>query len=175
MKNYKTILAIDPSGNFEEGKGTTGICLYDAYSDKIIACKNISAKDYSTKEQYWNAHLEYINTINLNSELKDVIIVIEDFTLDPRRAMQQSHSKMETSKLIGILQLHCCQHNIPYYMQRPVEVKNRWSDEILVYKNIIEQAQVGYVITGTNKVLSRHCKDAIRHAKHYNTFKNEVK
>lgn len=173
MKNYKTILAIDPSGNFEEGKGTTGICLFDAYNDKILACKNIAAKDYDTKEQYWNAHLEYINTINLNPNLKNVIIVIEDFTLDPKRALQQSHSKMETSKLIGILQLHCSQYNIPYCMQRATEVKNRWTDEILVFKHVIEMKGNCYIIPNTNTVLSRHCKDAIRHAKHYNMFRNK--
>ena len=51
--NYKTILAIDPSGNFEEGKGTTGLCLFNCIDNCVQNIKNISANNYTTKEDYW--------------------------------------------------------------------------------------------------------------------------
>ncbi len=168
--NYDYILAIDPSGNFEEGKGTTGTCLFNATQNDIERLQDICAKRYNTKEEYWQAHLKYIQQI-INQYPK-LIIIIEDFTLDPRRAMQQSHSKMETPKLIGILQLYCKQHNIPYRMQRAVEVKNRWADHILEFKGYIQKRNRVYYLPGETRPMSRHCKDAIRHAVHYITFYN---
>ena len=171
LMNYKTILAIDPSGNFEEGKGTTGTCLFDCTTNHIINLKNIQAKDYPTKEEYWQAHLNMIRTAS--KQRPDIVIVMEDFTLDPRRAMQQSHSKMETPKLIGIIQLYCQQNNIKYAMQRAVDVKTRWADHILEYKKYIFKKNRMYYIAESTTPMSRHCKDAIRHAVHYATFYNK--
>ena len=173
MKNFSHILAIDPSGNFEEGKGTTGMCLFDAEENKILALKNITASDFTSKEDYWQEHINAINRVIMNPKYRKTIIVIEDFMLDPKRALQQSHSRMETPKLIGIIQLHCSTHNIPYAMQRPTDVKNRWADYILEYKKYIVKYRNTYVLPDTNKSISRHCKDAIRHAVHYSTFKNK--
>ena len=173
MKNFSHILAIDPSGNFEEGKGTTGMCLFDAEGNKILALKNITASDFISKEDYWQEHVNAINRVIMNPKYRKTIIVIEDFMLDPKRALQQSHSRMETPKLIGIIQLHCSTHNIPYAMQRPTDVKTRWADYILEYKKYIVKYRNTYVLPNTNKSISRHCKDAIRHAVHYSTFKNK--
>lgn len=169
--NYENILAIDPSGNFEEGKGTTGICIFCSKIMEIIHLQNIAAKDYNSKEDYWKAHTDFIKAFTKDN--KSTIIVIEDFTLDPRRAMQQSHSKMETPKLIGILQLFCKENNISYKMQRPVEVKNRWADKILEFKKYIIKHNRMHYVKYSNKPISRHCKDAIRHAVHFATFYNE--
>ena len=171
MKNFSHILAFDPSGNFEEGKGTTGVCLFDSENNKIINTWNISASDFETKEAYWQEHINLIEATKL--KFNKLIIVIEDFMLDPKRALQQSHSRMETPKLIGIIQLQCKMNNIPYAMQRPTDVKTRWADYILEYKNYIIKYKRSYVLPGTNKSISRHCKDAIRHAVHYHTFKNK--
>lgn len=169
--SYKHILAIDPSGNFEEGKGTTGSCLFDAELNLVRCFNDIHASEFDTKEHYWQYHLDYIKT--LSEMYHSFVVVIEDFTLDPRRAMQQSHSKMETSKLIGILQLYCQQNNIPYHMQRAVDVKNRWADHILEYKKYIIKHNRMFYIPGLSKPISRHCKDAIRHAVHFHTFYNK--
>ena len=173
MKNFSHILAIDPSGNFEEGKGTTGMCLFDSDKNRIVAVKNLSASDYKTKEDYWQAHVNSINKIISNPKFPRVVIVIEDFMLDPKRALQQSHSRMETPKLIGIIQLHCTNNSIAYAMQRPTDVKTRWADYILEYKKYILKHKNTYVLPGSNKSISRHCKDAIRHAVHYSLFKNK--
>ena len=169
--SYKHILAIDPSGNFEEGKGTTGLCILDSTKNSIVGLTNLRAEEYTHKEDYWQAHCDLIRWFT--KTYPNSIIVIEDFTLDPRRALQQSHSKMETSKLIGILQLYCQQNNIPYRMQRAVDVKNRWADHILEYKKYITKQNRMYYITGSSKPISRHCKDAIRHAVHFHTFYNK--
>ena len=169
--NYETILAIDPSGNFEEGKGTTGLCLFNCIDNCVQNIKNISANNYTTKEDYWQAHIDYINTVT--KTFPNLIIIIEEFTLDPRRAMQQSHSKMETPKLIGILQLHCQQNNIPYKMQRPTDVKTRWADHILEFKKYIIKKNRMHYLPNETRPMSRHCKDAIRHAVHFATFYNE--
>ena len=169
--SYKHILAIDPSGNFEEGKGTTGSCLFDAELNLVKCFNDIHASEFDTKEHYWQYHLDYIKI--LSEMYPSFVVVIEDFTLDPRRAMQQSHSKMETSKLIGILQLYCQQNNIPYHMQRAVDVKNRWADHILEYKKYIIKHNRMFYIPGLSKPISRHCKDAIRHAVHFHTFYNK--
>ena len=169
--SYDSILAIDPSGNFEEGKGTTGTCLFLCIDNCIDNVKDIHASAYNSKEEYWQAHVEYIQRVL--EILPNTIVVIEDFTLDPRRALQQSHSKMETPKLIGILQLYCQQNNIPYKMQRAVEVKNRWADHILEFKKYIVKQNRMYYLPERNKPISRHCKDAIRHAVHYATFYNK--
>lgn len=173
MKNFSHILAIDPSGNFEEGKGTTGFCLFDCEANKILGLKNVTASDFSSKETYWQEHINIINKIRMNPKYRNVAIVIEDFMLDPKRALQQSHSRMETPKLIGIIQLHCSTHNIPYTMQRPTDVKNRWADHILEYKKYIVKKGNTYVLPDTKKSISRHCKDAIRHAVHFHLFKNK--
>ena len=169
--NYNNILAIDPSGNFEEGKGTTGTCLFNAKENYIEFLKDIKASAYETKEAYWQAHIDYIEQVLI--EYPETIVIIEDFTLDPRRAMQQSHSKMETPKLIGILQLYCQQNDIPYKMQRAVEVKNRWADHILEFKGYVIKLNRMHYVPGERKPMSRHCKDAIRHAVHYATFYNK--
>lgn len=169
--SYENILAFDPSGNFEEGKGTTGVCHFDCSTNQIKCVQNISANDFDSKEAYWQAHTDFIQSVV--DIIPNTIVVIEDFTLDPRRAMQQSHSKMETPKLIGILQLYCTQHNIPYKMQRAVEVKNRWADHILEYKKYIVKHNRMYYISNMPHPISRHCKDAIRHAVHFATFYNK--
>lgn len=169
--NYDYILAIDPSGNFEEGKGTTGICGFACKDNCIDKTLDIHASAFNSKEAYWQAHTDLIQQVI--DALPNTIVIIEDFTLDPRRAMQQSHSKMETPKLIGILQLYCKQHEIPYKMQRAVEVKNRWADHILEFKKYIVKKNRMYYLPNATKPISRHCKDAIRHAVHFATFYNK--
>ena len=169
--NYNYILALDPSGNFEEGKGTTGICVFNCKENHIAQLADICAGAFDSKEAYWQAHISYIQYVKKN--LSNIVVIIEDFTLDPRRAMQQSHSKMETPKLIGILQLYCKQNNIPYKMQRAVDVKNRWADRILEYKKYIVKKNRMYYLPVSKRPISRHCKDAIRHAVHYATFYNK--
>jgi len=156
--NYKRILAIDPSGSFNEGKGTTGWCCFDALENNIYAAESISAKNYSTMEEYWmnieNMVESFVNT--------STVVVIEDYLLYGSKAENQINSRMETSKLIGILQYWCWRFDVPCILQPASEVKTRWADPILTYKGYLNKSMK----------IDRHAKDALRHAVHYATFKN---
>lgn len=170
--SYKFILGLDPSGNFYEGKGTTGWCIFNTLDNRVIKAGSISAKDFENQEEYWFAHMNLITDINKKYK-KKLIIVMEDYMLYASKAKDQINSKMETPKLIGILQLHCYSNNIPYVMQTASEVKKRWTNVILHYKGYIKEYKRGYVIPGTKEKIDRHCLDSIRHAVHYATFKNK--
>ena len=168
---FKNILAIDPSGNFEEGKGTTGACIYDIQNHEVIEIFTIQAVNFTSKEDYWQAHLDRI--LVMRRHYKDLIVVMEDFMLDPNRAMQQSYSKMETPKLIGIVQNFCYARQVPYFMQRAAEVKKRWSDKILLHKEIIQKVKHNYYLNDSHDLVNGHCRDAIRHAVHFAYFRNK--
>lgn len=168
--NYKYILALDPSGNYDEGKGTTGCCIIKAETNTIIETKSIYANAYNCQFEYWQAVLLYITKAFV--KYKSMIVVIEDFMLYKSKAQAQVNSKMETPKLIGVLEFFCTEREIPTVLQAAHEVKNRWNDEVLLYK--------GYIVrhgrqfrTCNDKNIDRHALDAIRHAVHYLTFKNK--
>lgn len=158
----KKILAIDPSGNFNEGKGTTGWALVSS-NKEIISCGQILAKNYENKFQYWNAIIQLVKMIGAD------YVVIEDFLLYEESSKSQINSRFETPKLIGILELYCNSNNIEYSLQRAVDVKKRWTDEILVYNNYIQKQNDRYFACGV--LVSGHIRDAIRHGIHFVTFK----
>lgn len=173
MTNYKYVLGLDPSGSFHEGNGTTGWCLFDATTNEIIDRGNLDAENYEEMEAYWDAHISLIRDKTILCD-KNVIIVIEDYILYAAKLDSQINSRMETPKLIGILQHYCWLADIPYYMQLASEVKNRWTNEILLHKKIIYKNRAKFYIDAACTVLiNRHCIDAIRHAVHYNTFRNK--
>lgn len=172
MRNYKTILALDPSGSFCEGKGTTGWCLCDGDTRTPVEVGYLSATDYDCMESYWEAHVELIEKY----QGEDTIIVIEDYLLYASKAQEQVNSRMETPKLIGVLQHQCWTMEQDYIMQLAAEVKNRWTDEILAHKGFIVKKGKGFALsTDPTKPINRHCKDAIRHAVHFAYFKNKEK
>ena len=81
---------------------------------------------------------------------------------------------METPKLIGIIQHYCWLMKIPYYMQLASEVKNRWTNDILMHKGVIyTRNSRHYIDANCKQYINRHCIDAIRHAMHYDTFRNK--
>lgn len=176
-------LAIDPSGNnsIVEGHGVTGWALVDADSN-IINFGEVKASDYKTPILYWLAVADLIiprdlwfrkgmvRELELDVVLSDV--VIEDFILYQDKAKAQTNSRMQTSRMLGILELACLAKDIPCHFQRAVDVKARWSDDILVHKNIITRR--GRVFTIDGIILSNHVRDAIRHGLHY-TMKRKLK
>lgn len=171
---YKYILAFDPSGSFYEGKGTTGWCLYDATKNEFITVGSVYAKDFICAEEYWNEILEIIKRVN--KLFKNIVVVCEDYILYASKLQDQINSRMETCKLIGVLQLYCYMNRIPYYMQLASEVKQRWSDKILEHKRIIKAKGRGWIPTsGDCRTYTHHSLDAIRHAIHYSTFRNKEK
>ena len=165
------IIALDPSGNYYEGRGVTGYCIYNAVDNCFITCGSILAKDFDCAEAYWDTVIDFLDWAT--KVYQDSIIVCEDYLLYANRATSQINSRMETPKLLGVIQYWCYQHEIQYCMQTAVEVKTRWTNEILAHKGYIEAYGKSWTPTsGDNKTYTHHSLDAIRHAIHYNTFKN---
>lgn len=166
------ILALDPSGNFHEGKGTTGWVLIDANKKTHFLIKEgtIEAKDYSSMMEYFRAHINLLEHINYTygSHLRTgrepwdrLHIVIEDYRLYGSKVHSQINSNLETSQLIGLLKYWCYMHGIKYKMQMASEVKTRWSDTVLAHYDVAIPK-------------SRHAKDALRHAMHYSKFGRSI-
>lgn len=162
----KTVLVMDPSGSYREGNGTTGWVLMND-KQEVIQFGNIMAKDYSSRPEYYHAHLE------LMDRCKPDWLVLENYTLYANKATQQSYSELETPRLIGVLEHHAWVHHIPLAYQAAAAVKQRWADNILVYKRVIHQQGNRSYINGL--LLSRHIKDAIRHGMHFTSFNKEWK
>lgn len=159
------VLAIDPSGSYYEGKGTTGWALFEGTTRVLLDYGSIRASDYLTVNEYYQAVSRLIKP--------GMKVVIEEFLLYASKAKQQINSKMETSKLIGYLQMYCFSHNISYTMQLAGEVVRRWADSILVHKNVIKQAngKLRNMYYALGRLTNDHERDAMRHAMHYITFK----
>jgi hypothetical protein len=170
-KEYKFILAIDPSGNFNEGKGTTGWCIFNADEAKVTIASSISSKKYSDMELYWWEHLILIE--KYHEKYKDnFIVVLEDYLLYESKMKSQINSRMETPKIIGIIQLYCFMHSIPIILQSASLVKNRWNNDILLYKHYLYKKGKNLCLQDKT-ILDRHAIDSVRHAVHYATFKNK--
>lgn len=151
-----TILALDISGNFHEGKGTTGCCLL--FPDNRIVTYTINANAYASANEYYDKIVRTI--ISENGSAKGFTVVVEDYLLYGSKAAAQIHSRMETSQLLGIIKYICYKNEIKCVVQRAVDVKNRWTDTILEHNGVEMPTGKG----------SQHVKDAIRHAMHYKTF-----
>ena len=155
------ILAIDPSGNFKQGKGTTGWILGNVNKTEI-KFGSIKAEDYESEQEYWMAHTKLIEL------LKPSYIVIEDYLLYANKAQAQINSRFETSKLIGIIEVYCYTNNIPITFQQARQVKKRWSEEILIHRGMLQKANNHYYLNGT--VINNHARDALKHYMHFVTF-----
>lgn len=129
------------------------------YRSKVISTGLIEAKKYDTDMKYYQAHLKLID--KMSERYKDnFILVMEDYLLYAKRAQSQTNSRMETCKLIGVVQYYCFEHKIDCVLQTAAQVKKRWSDEILEHE--------GIELPTTHA--ERHARDAIRHAMHYTYF-----
>ena len=180
------ILAIDPSGNFEEGKGTTGLALFDTKLNAIISTKVVDARNYPDQLGFWD---DIVNEMMKCIDDCDdgVHVVIEDYLLYASKASAQTNSRFETPQLIGALKYVLHGIMIPFSFQRAVDVKNRWTDKILEHHGYIKLVDAeakgyshchgysSYALPINDQRLMSHELDAIRHAVHYATFKNKEK
>lgn len=172
---YKYIFALDPSGSFNEGKGTTGWVVMD-YKERLLERGYIPAEDYKCPEEYWNAHLTLIKKYNRLYE-GDLIVVIEDYVLYRDRSANQTNSQMETCRLIGCMLWQCWKLNQPYTLQLAAAVKHRWSDELLLREGILykdKKKGLTHAQSGMSLALI-HSRDAFRHAQHYAVCRNKPK
>ena len=165
------VLSFDPSGSWHEGKGTTGWCVFSTADSRITCAGNISANKFNCAEAYWCKHLELLE--NYHTKYKEkLVLVVEDYLLYESRAKSQINSRMETPKLIGIIQVWAYRHNVPLFLEPASVVKTRWSNNILNYKGYIKKSGKGYIIPGIKYTnVTRHCLDAVRHAVHVATFR----
>lgn len=171
MKDW-FILSLDPSGNWFEGKGTTGWCVFSTADKRVTLAGNIFAGSYPSAESYWAAHIALL--AKLKSRYKSrFAIVVEDYLLYASKAGDQINSRMETPKLIGVLQLWAYQNHVPLLLEPASAVKTRWSNTILHHKGYIRNTRRGYEIPGVDAAATRHCLDAVRHAVHVATFRLE--
>lgn len=175
MPPVKTILALDPSGAFYEGSGTTGICCFDTKRMLPLWVETLQASTFTQMEEYWDAHCIFIEDLIRYYRLQasDMMIVIEDYLLYSTKVQTQINSRMETPKLIGVLQHFIWQHHWPYYMQAATNVVNRWNDSILLHKGYLTQKANKLYLAASQELTNEHNRDALRHAIHYATFKNK--
>jgi hypothetical protein len=160
------LLALDISGNFKEGKGTTGICLM--IDGKVVELNDIKAKDFDSAEEYWAAHEDYIH------HLWPDHIVMEGYRLYNHKGMKastQANSDLETPQLLGFLKMVCYRMEIPYTIQYAADIKTRWSEEVLVRLGILEQKGNRHYFNGKSTVT--HHRDALKHALHWDRYKKE--
>ena len=97
------VIAIDPSGNFTEGKGTTGIC-FGRDTGEVIGFTRVCAEDFKTVHGYYGAVLLTIQDIMKDhAEHGNVEFVIEDYRLYNHKGMSastQANSLLETPSII---------------------------------------------------------------------------
>lgn len=151
------ILSIDPSGSFKEGKGTSGWIILNEWSIETFG--QIKAKDFDNRYDYWAKHYGLV----LEQEPDEV--VAEEFILYAKTSSAQINSEMETSKLLGYLEMSCHQSGFNMHKQRAVDAKMRYTDKILLKKGYITKKGNRYYINGVN--VSGHIIDALRHALYF--------
>jgi hypothetical protein len=154
------ILALDPSGNFHEGKGTTGYAI--AKDGLPIQVGRISASEYNSAPEYWYAHTDLIHAVYPDE------IVFEGYRLYNHKGMSastQANSLLETPQLIGYLTMIAFLNQIPLTIQFAKDVKTRWSDDVLLNKGILTKSGRNLLFNGSPTVT--HTRDALRHLMHY--------
>jgi hypothetical protein len=154
------VLSFDPSGNFNEGKGTTGFSIsLDGNLPHQLG--DIKAAGYASKHAYWNEHELLITSTKPN------VIVIESYRLFGHKAKEQTGSDLETAQLIGYLEMIAWKLNIPVVFQDP-STKLRHNDDVLVKTEIIEKRGTRYFYKGN--LTNLHQRDALRHDLFFNKY-----
>lgn len=166
------VLALDPSGNFTEGKGTTGWCMSrDGY---IYSAGQIYAAEYKTQMEYWTAVITMIRDLSKEKH-ESLTVVCEDYRLYASASEAQINSNLETPQMIGAIKWFCHMNDIPITLQMAAEVKKRWSNEVMMNKGMLSQDYRTHKYRLGNLYLNNHSLDAVRHCLHYNTFKAKTR
>lgn len=167
------VIGVDPSGNFYEGKGTTGIAVYDIKADKIIHVDYVSAKFATTQVEYWESVIDMLEGLLCKYGERKSVLAVEDYLLYANTARAQINSTFETPQLIGVIKFYF--NNIcPVLFRNANIAKTRWTDDILVRKKyLLVDKKLGYYILGDNGKMTQvieHSRDAVRHAIHCGKF-----
>ena len=101
-------------------------------------------------------------------------VVLEGYRLYNHKGMSaktQSNSILETPQLIGVIRYHCHLKELPVTVQYAVQVKNRWSDDVLIKSgNLIKKKNRYYL--PNDLLITNHERDAYRHLLHYLKYTN---
>lgn len=149
------VMSIDPSGNFTEGQGKTGIVKYE--TGKPLEFLTISAKDHKHRVDYWTA----VATEMLH--YAPDMVVLEDYRLynTPNSpAAAQSFSQLETARLVGILEYVAVQNKITVTFQMANQTRP-FSDEIMLKLEQYTKKGNRYVFEGQE--VNDHERSALRH------------
>lgn len=158
------IIAIDPSGSFNEGKGHTGFAITDTRVD-FIQTFDAAAKDFPNRHEYWKWIISTVLAI------KPDIVVIESFVV---RSNGFLIGKMpETPMLIGALVWELEKRNIKYTFQSPSQAKTRFKDAHLgryLPDYEIKDTARGRLYYLNGKLTNDHQRDAIKHLLYYKKY-----
>ncbi len=157
-----TLCVIDPSGNFNSGKGKTGVSyiVYDNEKNELIwdtlRLDTVAAKDFKTRHEYWAAIMNKAHGANQ--------VIIESFMIRTDGFLMGTMP--ETIMLIGALTWELEKDKIPYIFQTPSQAKVRFKDEILLRK-VPNMTYVNnrYYLNG--KMTNDHVRDSLKHLLYY--------
>lgn len=179
------IISIDPSGSYKSGKGTSGYAIMEKDTMKIIKLGNIKAKEYKTKDEYFIAHVKLLTKWNDYAVKRNIKteLIIESFILYRKAASSMYNQELETSELIGSLQLQATLNEIPTIKQPAHLIKGNLSRPHILL-NIINKNEEQIVFKKTKadrtqwywegQRVSNHIVDALKHAIFY-TIKEDKK
>ena len=170
MSCIRYVIGVDPSGSFNEGKGTTGIAIYDIVDDAIIDIKVVCAADYDSLEAYLWGNWRAIGMLYVCYCDEGCVVSIEDFLVYATHAVSFTNSRMETCQLLGFLKAMMYNMDIKYYMRPASTVKSRWANHILAHNGYIKQVGTSCFHQAVDGPLATHMLDAIRHAVHCGLF-----
>ncbi len=160
-------MAIDPSGSYNEGKGSTGIALM--YGDDMtnLTSYDIKAKHFENRHDYWKEIMSHPILLS-----KNITVIIETFVV---RSNGFLVGKMpETSLFIGALVWELEKRNIPYVFQNPSQAKTRFKDEnlgkYLTNYEIRKDKRGRNLYYLNDKQLNDHQRDAIKHLLYYKRY-----
>lgn len=164
-------IVLDPSGNFIDGKGHTGVAVLQGEDWKNLKSYTIYASHYETRHAYWKDILDKI--VEECSTALHSIVIIESFMI---RSSGFMLGKMpETIRLIGFLEYALEEYGIDYVFQTPSQAKSRFKETHLI-KHIpnfeYRPSTQRYYLNG--KICSDHARDALKHLLYYKRYKEHV-
>lgn len=164
------VIAIDPSGNFDEGKGTTGYIVFNltdtGYEFEDVG--HLSAENYPNRLEYWDAH-----SFLLGGDL----VIIEDYRLynhKGAKSSMQSYSQMETPRLLGMLEYMAHERGVPVVFQMASEISS-FKEDILLARGDLFKVGNRYKLR-SGEFVNGHERSAYKHfLKWYHTKGKELK
>ena len=163
---------IDPSGNFESGKGHTGIATIEGddttFDWDTLKVSSVSANDYPTRYEYWKAVCSCIYDPCINAD--NTTVIIESFLIRTDGILMGSMP--ETIMLIGALAYQLDAFGITYTFQSPSTAKSRFKDHMLPHliPGMTHNSSTHrYYLNG--KCINDHIRDALKHLLYFQKYR----